>query len=472
MNKFKLHFYGGTESVTGANFVLEKVITDNKTGESKSVKIMVDCGLTQGFLKKGQTDPNREPFKYNPSEIDFLIVTHAHADHIGLIPKLVKHGFTGEIYSTPTTKEITSVMFDDALSIIANDEKKKNLKPIYGRKDVDQALNMWNTVPYHQDFDLTDGLGLYFKDAGHILGSAIVYIKDKDSSQTEGEAQNFVFTGDLGNTPTPLIRNTETVNDADYLIMESVYGDRNHENREGRKERLKKVLNKVIERKGTLLIPVFSLEKTQVLLHEMNDLIEGGEVPAVPTFFDSPLGIRLTDIYAKQFTNFNEKVQERIKGGDDIFDFPKLIKTFDRKESAEIHKTPGPKIIIASSGMSVGGRILDHEKHYLSDPKNAILFIGYQVPGTIGRAIEEGQKSIRIDNTDVYIKAQIELVSGYSSHKDSDNLINFVADTAERVKKVFVVMGENKSAMFLTQKLRDNLGVNAVHPKEGDVIDL
>lgn len=452
-----LSFYGGTESVTGSNFVLE----------AEDIKIAIDCGLNQGnHRKKPEDDPNRQPFPYNPAEIDFLIVTHAHADHIGRIPKLVKDGFRGTIYSTPTTRELVEIMFDDALSVISNEARDHNVEPIYQKQDVELALSLWKGIPYHEEVDLNDRFSVYLKDAGHILGSAMVYIKDKVADK------NIVFTGDLGNTPTPLIRNTEKVDDANFLVVESVYGDRNHENKHQRKEKLKDVIQKVIARKGTLLIPVFSLEKTQVLLHEMNDLIESGQVQSVPVYFDSPLGIRLTDVYAKQFQNFNEKVQERIKGGDDIFDFPKLIKTYDRKESQKIHSTAGPKIIIASSGMSVGGRIMEHERRYLADPKNAILFIGYQVPGTLGRAIKEGNKTVKIDNKQVSIKAEIDVVDGYSSHKDSDNLLDFVLDNEGIAEKVFVVMGESKSAMYLTQRIRDNSTIDAIHPHEGEKIVL
>lgn len=465
--KLKLNFYGGTESVTGANFVLQ----------DEDTRIMVDCGITQGSDINPKNDPNKDPFPYNPAEIDYLLVTHAHADHVGRIPKLVREGFSGKIYSTPTTRQIVEVMYEDALSIIADEVKRYDVDPMYEKKDVEAALSMWETVPYHTDFAINDRFSVHFKDAGHILGSAIVYVRDNFEPNgkfpaREGESRNIVFTGDLGNTPTPLIRDTEDVNDADFLVIESVYGNRNHEGKDLRKEKLKQILNKVIQRKGTLIIPVFSLEKTQVLLHEMNDLIEGGQVPSVPVFFDSPLGIRLTEIYAQQFQNFNEKVQARIKAGDDIFDFPKLNKTYSRKESQLIHKTRGAKIIIASSGMSTAGRVLYHEKEYLPDPKNAILFIGYQAAGSIGRAIEDGSNEISIDGEKVPIKAQIETVSGYSSHKDSDGLINFVANTADRVRKVYVVMGEPKSALSLTQKLRDNLNVEAVHPREGDSVVL
>jgi metallo-beta-lactamase family protein len=276
----------------------------------------------------------------------------------------------------------------------------------------------------------------------------------------------------LGNSPTPLIRNVEKINDADYLITESVYGSRNHEGRKERKEKLKEVLNRVISRKGTLIIPVFSLEKTQVLLHEMNDLIEGGEVPSVPVFFDSPLGIKLTEVYSRQFQNFNEKVQARIKAGDEIFDFPKLIKTPDRRDSQQIHSTPDPKIIIASSGMSVGGRILEHERRYLPDPKNGILFIGYQAIGSLGRDILEKKPMLKIDKDEFPLRAEVTVVNGYSSHMDSDNLVEFASASKDRVKKVFVVMGEDKSSQFLKDRMINELGIHAVCPIEDEEVEL
>ena len=453
--KLKLCFYGGVDSVTGANFVLQ----------DGDFRIMVDCGLAQGFYKN-EHDPNYDDFKYNPHDINVLIVTHAHIDHIGRIPKLVKDGFRGRIISTKPTQEIVPFMFEDALNVISDTARKKDIKPMYSKDNVELALSLWQSIDYHETLTINERFDVMFKDAGHILGSGMVFLKDKK------ENKNLVFTGDLGNSPTPLIRNVEKIDDADILVMESVYGDRNHEGKIERKEKLAEIMNKIIDRKGTLLIPVFSLEKTQVLLHEMNDLIEGHIVKSVPVFFDSPLGIKLTDVYASQFKNFNEQVQERILKGDDIFDFPKLIKTMDKMDSQVIHKTPGPKIIIASSGMSVGGRILDHEKHYLSDPKNAILFIGYQAAGSLGRMIQQGEKHIMIDAKKVPVSAEILTVNGYSSHMDSDHLVEFVESTAERVKKVFVVMGESKSSLFLVQKLRDNLDVDAVHPEVGECFEV
>lgn len=455
-NNLKLKFCGGTNSVTGANFLL----FDEKN------KILIDCGLQQGVKGLCEKDPNRKPFKYNPAEIDFLIITHAHIDHIGLIPKLVKDGFRGKIFSTPATREIAEFMFEDAVKLTAQEAHNCRIEPLFSDSDTNMALSLWEVVPYHKKILLNQDFELFLNDAGHILGSSIVNLKYLPTNK------KIVFTGDLGNSPTPLIRETEKIKDADYLIMESVYGDRNHEGKSLRKEKLKKIINEVIRAGGTLLIPVFSLEKTQVLLHELNDLIEGGEVPSVPVFFDSPLGINLTTVYEKQFENFNKKVQDRIKSGDDIFDFPKLIKTREHRESKEIHKIKGAKIIIASSGMSIGGRILDHEKYYLGNPKNAILFIGYQVTGSLGRAISENKKKVRIGNQTFKIKAKVFIVSGYSSHMDSDHLLDFVANTAETLTKVYVVMGEPKSSLFLTQKINDNLNVKAISPKEGETVDL
>ena len=455
-NILKLKFYGGVGSVTGANFLIK----DNET------KILVDCGMMQGSGINCENDPNREDFKFNPADIDYLIVTHGHSDHIGRIPKLVRDGFQGVIYSTPTTFEIAKVMFEDALNLINYESKKCRMTPVYQESDVAAAISLWKTIPYHTETKINDNFQIYLNDAGHILGSTIVNLKHLPSNK------NVVFSGDLGNSPTPLIRNAETVDNADYLIIESVYGDRNHEGKKERKEKLKEILNKVIERNGTLLIPVFSLEKTQVLLHEMNDLIEGGEVPVVPTFFDSPLGLKLTEIYSQQFENFNQQVQDRIKSGDDIFDFPKLIKTPDKKDAAMIRKTKAPKIIIASSGMSVGGRIIDHEMTYLPDPKNAILFIGYQAMGSLGRAILEKKPVIKIYNKKVPLKAEVAIVNGYSSHMDSNGLTNFVKATKDVVKKVFVVMGEEGSSEFLKNRLINELGVDAICPDPESEFDL
>lgn len=459
-NRLKLSFCGGTGSVTGANFLLTE---ESDSKEEKSTKILVDCGLIQGRFD--DKDPNLEDFSYNPSSIDYLLITHAHIDHIGRIGKLVKDGFKGEIYSTLATKDLAVFMLEDAIKIMNINSKNDDRKIMYEQKDIDSALSKWRTISYHEEKDLGN-FSIFLKDAGHILGSAIIEITHKESGK------KVVFTGDLGNSPTPLLRDTENVNDADFLVIESVYGDRVHEERENRKNKLREIIKKIVKRNGTLIVPVFSLEKTQVFLKELNDLIEDGEVPSIPVFFDSPLGIKLTSVYERCVEYFNESVQEEIKKGDDIFDFPKLKVTMRRSESESIYNQNGAKIIIASSGMSEGGRVMAHEKRFLPDKNNALLFIGYQVAGSVGRRIQDGIKKVKIEDDYINIKAEIIKIDGYSSHKDSNGLLEFVEDTADTVKKVFVVMGEPKASLYLVQKLRDYLEVDAVMPEEGETVIL
>ncbi|MGH7249893.1 MAG: MBL fold metallo-hydrolase RNA specificity domain-containing protein, partial [Minisyncoccia bacterium] len=311
---------------------------------------------------------------------------------------------------------------------------------------------------------ITPELTVTFLNAGHILGSAMIEFKYN--------GKKIIFTGDLGNSPSPLLPDTDKVTDADYLIMESVYGDRNHESREDRRRLLAETIQDNHKRKGTLIIPTFSLERSQELLFELDALLAGDRIPVMPIFFDSPLAIRLTEVFKEYKTYFNENAQKAISPGKYLFDFPGLHNTLRSEESKMIANVPNPKIVIAGSGMSTGGRIVHHERHYLPDPNNTILLTGYQSLGTPGRLIFEGLKKVRISGEDVSVRAHVAMISGYSGHKDSDGLLNFVEDMEDTVKKVFVVMGEPKSSMFLVQKLRDNLGIDAYAPETGESVTL
>lgn len=454
MSGIKLNFHGGVGTVTGANFLMD-------TGK---LKIAVDCGLVQGT--KLDNEENGKPFVYDPASIDILFVTHAHMDHIGRVPKLVRDGFKGVIYSTPETKALAEVMLADALIVLGKQAQEDGVLPFYDDKDVKLALDLWKMIPYHTLTPIGDSIQIYFKDPGHILGAVMIEFRRN--------GKKLVFTGDLGNTPTPLLRDTEPLEDTTYLVMESVYGDRNHEDIKERRALLAEAINKSVAKGGVLLIPTFSLEKTQVLLHELNDLLLEKKIQKTPIYLDSPLAIKVTAIYKRMTENFNEEAKKQIASGDDIFNFPELHIVEDGRASGELDHLPNPKIIIAGSGMSNGGRVVGHEKKYLSDPKNSILFIGYQSVGTLGRKISEGAKNIQIGNENIEVKANIVKVSGYSSHKDSDHLIEFVETSADTLKKVFVVMGEPKSSLFLVQKIKDNLGVEAYHPNqdEGVVLDM
>ena len=456
--KATLTFAGGAGTVTGANFLLE----------SGNLKLLVDCGLNQSRLLCEHC--NYDPFPYDPSSVDVLFITHAHLDHIGRVPKLVHDGFRGVIYSTPSTREIAALMFEDSITHLSREAEESGKKPLYNANDVVKALSLWKTAQYHAETKLDEEHSFIFKDAGHIMGSAMVEITHK----TDKGPKKIVFTGDLGNSPTPLLRDTEPITDADYLVMESVYGDRNHEtSMEERTERLKEVANATLSRGGVLLIPAFSIERTQVILHELDNLVEHHQIPRVPVYLDSPLAIRVTEIYANYPKNFNETIQKELKIDKNIFGFPGLELTLTAKESKTIEYTDEPKIIIAGSGMSYGGRILFHERAYLSDPKNTILIVGYQVPGTTGRQILDGCKTVTIFDSKIHVRAQVETISGFSAHKDSDHLLAFIETAASKLKRAFIVMGEPKASLFLAQRARDYLDVNATAPKQGDsaVID-
>lgn len=451
----KLTFYGGTGTVTGANFLLE----------IKNTKILIDCGLVQG--NKSAENLNRSEFFYNPAEIDYLIVTHSHLDHIGRIPKLVKDGFKGQILSTPETRELAEFLLADAVKILANEAEREGVLPLYELADVTATFPLWNNLPYHTKKELKDGVSVFLKDAGHILGSAMVEISRDD--------KKIVFTGDLGNSPSILLRDTEWITDTDYILMESVYGDRNHEPKEERTKKLKQVIADCIKYKRTLIIPAFSLERTQMILYEMNEIFESGEIKdRVPVFLDSPLAIKITGVYEKYTEDFNDKAKADIKSGDDIFNFPGLKFIVQSGESKMIQKTPNPKIIMAGSGMSVGGRVVLHEKYYIDNPDAEILFVGYQAVGSLGRQLQDGAKKVTIYGEEKEVRAKIDSIAGYSSHKDSDHLLEFAEKAAESgtLKQIFCVMGEPKSSMFLVQKLRDNLGVDAKYPEFKETIEI
>lgn len=450
-NIAKITFHGGTGSVTGANFLLE---VDGK-------RILVDCGLTQGL--KMADDINWEVFPYSPKDVDILFITHSHVDHIGRIPKLLHEGFRGKIYSTHPTKALSLPMLEDTTGILAKNTEL-GLDKIYTPENIHLAMSLWEGFDYHQKIQITPNIEVTLLNAGHILGSAMVLFTYN--------GKKILFTGDLGNSPSPILPDTEKVTDIDYLIMESVYGDRNHESRDDRRKFLEEAIEDNYKRKGTLIIPTFSLERSQELLFELNALVEGNRIPVMPIFLDSPLAIRLTDVF-KQFRGyFNETAQKAMSHDKYLFDFPGLHSTLKSEESRMIGNVPNPKIVIAGSGMSTGGRIVHHERHYLPDPNNTLLLTGYQAVGSPGRLIQEGLKTVRISHEDVIVRAHVKTIFGYSGHKDSDGLLNFVADTQDKVKKVFVVMGEPKSAMFLVQKLRDNLAIDAVAPEQGTSVDI
>jgi metallo-beta-lactamase family protein len=439
-----ISFYGGVGNVTGANFMLE----------TEDTKILIDCGLIQG--DRFAMESNCNAFAYVPETIETLLVTHAHADHIGRIPKLVHDGFKGTIYSTPPTYDLARVMFRDAYKVMVYESEKYNTPRCFEEKDIDNALALWKVYPYHKPFSISHDCTAIFSDAGHILGSAMITL--------ERNTKKILFTGDIGNIPQPLLNPPDMVEGYDYLLMESVYGDRKHEEVLDRTHLLKYYIEDTIRKGGTLIIPAFSIERTQSMLFEINNFFENGSIVPIPVFLDSPLAISVTEIYRTHIDYVKESVQKQIQNGDDIFNFPKLTYTRSVEDSYKIKQTHGPKIIIAGSGMSHGGRILEHEKQYLEDPKTTLLLVGYQSVGSVGRLLADGAKKVHILGRDIKVRAKIARIHGYSGHADRDQLIDFVSKGSHKTQQVFVTMGEERSSLFLVQRLRDYLGLTATAP--------
>ena len=461
----RLSFFGGTKTVTGANYLLE-------VGKRK---ILVDCGLFQDPILKTK---NNEKFPYNLREIDAVIVTHAHLDHTGRLPKLVREGFKGKIFSTPPTLDLTRLILEDELEILSQPHRlERNDKQIFSAKDLRKTLNLFETVDYYKKVRIFPEVSFRLLDAGHILGSAIIEV---DLKKNKNSIIKIIFSGDLGNSPAPLLRPTDLPTSGDYILIESAYGDKVHQDFLQRKDLLEDTIENTIKNKGVLMIPSFAIERTQEILYELNELVENQRIPPIPIFIDSPMAIKAINIYRKYNKYYNKKANYILKSGDDIFHFPNLNLIKSVKESQAIDSVPSPKIIIAGSGMSEGGRILYHEKKYLSDPKNCLLLICYQVKGTRGREIQDGKEAIEIFQEIIPVRAKIVQIQGYSAHADRNNLFSWLYQVKARalnlqkniVKKIFVVQGEEEPAKIFSQLIKDKLGIETVIPEYGQAFEL
>ncbi len=448
----RVTFCGGAETVTGSNFLIE----------SEKGKMLIDCGIEQGADFSMQEVYG--PFPYDASSIDAVVFTHAHLDHVGRAPKLVKDGFHGKAYMTAPTRDLAELILTDSINILAEEAKRLHREPLYSAEDVTKFFALVETIPYNQEKVVAPGLSVYLRTTGHILGSASVRIKAEDGTA-------IAFTGDIGNSPSPYLYDPEPIPDADVIFIESVYGDRLHQHRDTRTAELRDAMKLALEKGGVVLMPAFSMERTQLMLYELSNLFESGDLPKVPVFLDSPLAIAVTDVYKKYANDyFKPEVQDELHREHDLFGFPFLTKTADRKESAEIDKAPNPKIIIAGAGMSHGGRIGRHEVRYLPDPSTTLFIVGYQAPGSPGRLLQEGSPKVRLDGQDVHVRAKVQTLSAWSAHADRDGLIAFADKCLEagRTKLFFVGLGEPSSARFLAQRIHDYLGTKAVVPVAGE----
>jgi len=445
----KLTFFGGVKEVTGANYLIE----------SGDTKILIDCGLKQSGAFAEES--NWDPLPYDVKNISAVLVTHAHIDHTGRLPYLLRSGYQGKVYSTPPTKDFAELLLLDSETILHKEAERNKREPLYLADDVLRLMNRWEGVEYYRDFNIGD-FKITFYNAGHILGSSIIVL--------EAEGKKIVFTGDLGNNPPPIIKGTDYLDAADYCVIESAYGARIHE--EAQEGVIENLIEDVARNKGVLMIPAFAMERTQKILYEMHSLFREGRVPKMPVFLDSPLAIEVTDIYKRYKEYFNDETIKEMKEHFLLFDFPGLQKTLTTEESKSINSVPTPKVIIAGSGMSQGGRILHHEMRYLSDPKSIILFVGYQTKGSLGRRIIEGEPVVKIHGEEVRIKCRIASIESYSAHADQKQLLAWIDPMRLNLKKVFVVQGDEEGSPALAQKISDELVVHSEIPELGKTYEL
>lgn len=447
-----ISFHGATREVTGSCYLVD----NGKT------RILVDCGMFQGNAFADAK--NFRDFGFDASTIDAVVVTHAHLDHVGRIPKLIKDGFRGAVYATPPTAKLMQLVLEDAERLMSDDERRESRPKLYDRDDVDQTMKRVKHVEYSRRVKL-DGISFRFRDAGHILGSSFIEVEDAGGARA-------AFSGDLGNLPDPILKPTAQLAEQDVLVIESTYGNRVHEAMKERQGELKKIVQATVARGGVLLIPAFAIERTQELLFELNGLVENGVIAPTDMYLDSPLAIKASDIMTSYPQYYNENAFKLVSGGDDLFSFPGLHKTLSRDESKTINDAPWPKIIIAGSGMMNGGRILHHLVRYLSSPKCAVLIIGYQAEGTLGRRLYRGDKQVEVLGERIDVKAKILSIGAYSAHADQLQLVNWVRAAEKLPSQIFCTHGEELAAAALASRLTEDLGVKADVPRFEQTVDL
>ncbi|MBU0648745.1 MBL fold metallo-hydrolase [Patescibacteria group bacterium] len=448
----KITFLGAAGEVTGSCYLVE----------AAHKKFLVECGMFQG--ERYSDLRNHEPFDFDPTEIDWLVLTHAHMDHTGRVPKLVKEGFRGPIYASVPTCRLCEIMWQDSVHVMKMNLEKYGHETLYHEPDVKRAVNLFNPVELRRVIEPEDGVFIEFFDAGHIFGSSFVRIK--------AEGKTIIFSGDIGSDNVPIIKDTMPRPECDFMLLESTYGDRLHEPAAGRAKMLKEILTKTIKRGGVLMIPAFSIERTQEILYELNTMVENKQIPSVPIFLDSPLAIRAIDVYREYIRYYDFEALGLVKSGDDIFDFPNFHETLSVDESKTINGVDAPKIIIAGSGMMNGGRIQHHLEKYLSDEKNCLLIVAYQAHGTLGRRMKEGAKTVEIFHHPVAVKAEVTSLDAYSAHGDQEKLISWTKRSSSLPEKIFCVHGDEAAARALSARIRDELGSEAMVPTYKQTIEL
>lgn len=458
----KVTFCGAAGMVTGSCYLVE----------SGKTKVLVDCGMFQG--PKDITRRNYIPFIFDPKSISHVLLTHAHIDHSGLIPKLYKDGFRGKVICTAPTKDLSRIMLEDSAYINEKDVEDENRRrkreglqprePLFTMKDAKESMHLFSSVKYGQGLEISKGMRAIFRDAGHILGSSIIELFVDE----QGKQAKLVFSGDLGQWDAPIVRDPTLIKDAEYVFVESTYGDISRESFAEMEKDLEDAIRKTYKKKGKLMIPSFAVERTQELLYFMHRLIQKGKFPNETVFLDSPLAIKATEVFKKHGAFYDEETNRFFSTP---FSFARLKNLATTQDSITLNDYPKPCIIIAGSGMCTGGRIRHHLKHHLWDPKNTLLFVGYQAEGTLGRRILDGAEKIQMMGTTIAVKSEVRRLEGFSAHADSEELLRWVDGFEKKPRKIFVVHGEPDASMALARRLNSK-GHRAHIPKIGETVEL
>ncbi|QTH64531.1 MBL fold metallo-hydrolase [Psychrosphaera ytuae] len=468
----KLTFYGAIEGVTGSMYLLT----------TKQSRILLDCGLFQG--RKEEEKANRKPLPFSPSQLDGVVISHAHLDHSGRLPLLVKEGYNGPIFMTKPTCDLIEILLKDAASLQERDAEWENkrrkrsgkqpVEPLYVEEEVDDVMELCIGVPYYHRFNITDDVELRFSDAGHILGSSIVELIVNES----GKQKKLVFSGDLGNSQAALLRDPDIITEADILLMESTYGDRDHRSIEETLDEFETVITEASENGGNILIPSFAVGRTQEIIFRLGELYQKGKLHQKAIFLDSPMAIAVTEVYHRYQDIYNEEDKREIikhteptrRNGQSLHSYlPVLRYSTSTKESMRLNNIDSGAIIIAGSGMCNGGRIRHHLKHNLWRKRSHVIFVGFQAMGTPGRTLIDGAKQMKLAGENIAVQAQIHTLGGFSAHASQSQLLDWLSHMKEADPKVFLVHGEESAKVVLQQAVKAN-GFDVTIPSLGQEV--
>ncbi len=463
----KIYFHGAAQTVTGSLHLLE----------INGARLLLECGLFQG--RRGETYARNQNFPFQPAEVDAVVLSHAHIDHSGNLPNLVKQGFTGKIFCTPPSRDLTGIMLLDSGHIQEADvmyvNKKRArrgeppLEPLYTLEDAARVTGMLQAVPYDQPFEPVPGATVRFVDAGHILGSAGVVL----DLEEKGLRRRLWFSGDIGRLNLPLLRDPVLPEKVDYLVMETTYGNKPHRDPQQAYDELREALNRTIRRGGKVIIPAFAVGRTQELIYDLNQMIYRREVPPVPVYVDSPLAVSASDIFQRHLDYFDDETRRFVsESRHPALNFRMLNYVRTVEESKLLNNRTDPMIIISASGMAETGRILHHLKNNIENPNNTILIVSWQAPDTLGRRLAERAKTVKIFGETYHLRAEVVTIGGLSAHAGQDFLLKYALASKKQIRQAFLVHGEPPAALALQAKLVDAGLCSVAYPERGDMAEL